>query len=462
MKKIYLIASMACLSLAAKAQIYSNNFESKIPTGFVTATNNEFRAVQNGSSLIIDTRGHDEWSSVTYSINNGTEASTISISKADTIYVRAKATFKNTNNPVLGVGFQDVSGVGPNNESFNAAKRLTLTNEWQVLKFVVTDWNDTYGTSKKDMDSTQVAKIVFQTNNAFANYPSKNSLNQDINEAFNGTVYIDYVSIGSQPENGAWLDAVTTYEQSFNTDVTADITSAESFIVTSGNGELSIVSAGHDQWDAVEYTLKDNVIDLTTNPMIEFTANATLADGYTGNFGVMVVAENELGQRIETAGAYKFQSLSTNSSTIQVAFSSFKDAEGNAVDATRIAKLVVLINTGFASSNPQVNNLDQTISTAFEGTINIENIKLGEAVVANGINSNTFQAFSLYPNPTASTLIIDASLVGGNYTVVSSTGVVMQSGVVESTLAVDELQNGLYHLQISNNGSMYSTTFIKK
>ena len=461
MKKIYLLASIACMSLGAQAQIHSTNFDNKVDNGFLTKT--VFTVNQSGSSLIIKSAGHDQWDGVKYQFNNGEVATPISITKNDTIYVRVKATYEGSVKPRLGFGLSDVNGAGPNNALYNGGNTATLSNEWQIFKFTVKNLNMEWGAPNdpnlgKDMDSTQVAYLNFSPNTGFIDQENTNSEGDTIKSAFAGTIYIDYVSVGSSISNGKWLDAVTTFEQTFDTDVTADITSAESFVVSSGNGELSIVSEGHDQWDVIEYTLKDNVIDLTSNPMIEFTANATSTGG---NFGVMVVAENELGQRIETAGAYKIQSLTANSSTVQVKFESFMNSEGAVIDAKRIAKLVILINPGFALY-PQKNNLDQSVTTAFEGTIKIENIKLGEAVVANGLTSTKFNSLSLYPNPATYTLSVDQTLVGGNYTIVSSTGAVMQSGIVESTVSVDGLKDGLYHIQVSNNGNVYSNSFLKK
>lgn len=233
-------------------------------------------------------------------------------------------------------------------------------------------------------------------------------------------------------------------------------------MVSSTTSALTIESQGHDQWETVNLDLADNVIDLTSNPMIEFTASAVTASGYTGDFGVMVVAVNELGQRIETAGAYVIQSLTSEAKTVQVSFDSFKDSEGNVVSAKRITSLEILINPGFAEF-PQDNNLGKSVTTAFEGTITISNIKLGDAVEANGLLNTSIESLAFYPNPTVNTLNVGNELEGAAYSIISLTGSEVKSGVLSATqLSVSELEEGMYIIQATLGSNVYTNTFVKQ
>lgn len=466
MKKIYLLASMACVSLLTQAQIHSTNFAASVADTLITTT--EFPVSQSGSNLIIQSFGHGEWSGVKYVFNDGENASTFAMSKEDTVFVRVRADYEGDVKPKLSFGLADENGVGPNNELYNGGNAATLSNEWQVFKFTVKNWNMEWGDANdpnlgSDMDSTKVASINFAPNAAFATFPSTNGEGDDINAPFVGKIYIDYISVGSSITEGIWLDKVSTYDLSFDNDESDNITASPSFMVSAqGEGDLTITSAGYDEWDYVRYTMSDNVVDLTNNSMLEFTASVVPADGYTGEVGVMVVAIDEMGNSLNAAGAYVYQSLSSTSETIQVTFTSFKDAEGNPVDSSRIAYLDILINPGF-SSNPQTNDLGKSLITSFEGVVTIESIKLGEAVEPNGLLNSKVESLSFYPNPAVASINVGQELEGAAYSIISLTGAEVKSGVLNATqLSVSDLEEGMYIIQATLGSNTYTNTFVKQ
>jgi hypothetical protein len=466
MKRIYLIVSALCLTTLSNAQIHEANFDAPITDSYLTKS--DFRMKQTGSDLVIFSKGHGEWATCTYAFNNADGAKTLSISKKDTIYVRAKAAFTNANNPVLNIGLQDIDGIGPNNEQFNAVNRMTLTNEYQIFKFVVSNWNMTWGDPAnpdlgKNMDSTKIAKVVFGPNTGFASQNNKNNLDQTIKTAFAGTIYIDYVSFGAPGTSTTSLPVVTGYTEEFNT-LPSLITPA-SFVTTIKEGALSIVSEGHDEWETIRYTLKNNKVDLTSNKIIEFTASAIPASGYTGAIGVMVVAVDETGKRLEYPGMYTLQSLTSTSKTIQIPISKFANgAENDTVVGSRIAFLDIFINLGFASQ-PQKNNLAQSVNTAFMGEIKIENIKLGADVSPSAINvfAANNAGLSVFPNPTSANIILDNQFSGSDYAVYNANGVEVINGVfTESNIATETLDKGFYIIKVNKDNQLFTTTFIKQ
>lgn len=465
MKRIILFASALCLGTMSIAQIHEANFNAPVLNSSLTKS--DFRMGQAGSDLVLFSKGHGEWATASYAFSDANGAKSLSFSKSDTIYIRAKAAFTNTVNPVLNIGLQDINGVGPNNEQYNAVSKMTLTNEYQIFKFAVPNWNMTWGDPAnpnlgKDMDSTKVSKVVFGPNTGFASQDNKNNLGQTYKNAFQGTIYIDYVSFGMAGVSNPSLPIVAGYTEEFSAAV--NLITPSSFITSIKNDALSIVSEGHDEWETIRYTLPSKV-DLTSNKMIEFTASAIKESGYTGAIGITILAVDETGTRLEYPGLYVLQSLTSESKTIQIPISKFQNgAEGDTVVGSRIAFVDILINTGFASQ-PLKNNLNEEVSTAFKGEILIQSIKLGDAVRPNGLfgkaNSNT--ALGLYPNPTEANIALDSKFVGADFSIFNSNGFEVSSGTIDNaSLSTDVLESGMYIVRVSKDNQMFTSTFIKK
>lgn len=463
MKKIYLLASMACMSLLTQAQTHSTNFDTQVDESFLTKS--VFGVNQSGSNLIIESAGHDEWAGAKYQFNDGVNATPISMTKNDTVYIRVKADYNGNVKPRLGFGLSDVNGVGPNNELYNSGNVVTLTNDWQIVKFTVKNWTMEWGDPNdpnlgSDMDSMQVAYLNFAPNNGFASQKNENSDGDTIVAAFSGKIYVDYIGVGTSVSDGVELQSGDSYDLTFDSDESLNITSGESFTTTAtGTGTMTIESAGHGEWESVRYTL-DKLVDLTSNPMIEFTASAVL--DVAGEVGFAVVAVDEAGNRLETPGVIVYQSLSETAKSVQYKFDSFTDSEGAAIDETKIAYLDILINTGFSSA-PQTNELGKEVNSSFVGTVSISSIKLGEAVEPNGLLSANVESLSFYPNPAVSSIVLGENLKGASYSIISLTGSEVQSGVLSAEqLSVSDLEEGMYIIQATLGSNVYTNTFVKQ
>lgn len=467
MKKIYTL--FTCLGLAftsiAQVSTFTNNFDESIDDTYLSKAN--FQSAQNGSDLIIVSQGHDEWDGVAYYLNDGSDTVELSMTSNDTIYIRAKADFEGTINPGLSIQLFDKEGVGPNNDQFNGQNRITLTDEYQIFKITVPNWNMTYGAPAdpnlgEDTDSTQVVRLNLAPNSGFATYPFTNAENETVNAAFQGTIYIDYISIGTETSAGTEPSVLTTYSHVF--DNTDDITSPDAYTVAVDNGSLSITSAGHDEWEYVNVAIPDAVVDITGDVKLGFTASVTPATGFTGPVGIMVTAVDEVGTRIDYANLYTLQDLSTSGETIVIEFDQYINQGDVTINANehRIASFDILINPGFASLS-NTNDANVAINAAFEGVINISDITLSSTVTGLATEYEK-QSFSVSPNPASSTVQIGIEgAQESTYAIFNLLGVQVASGSVENnSLDVSSLNTGSYVLTITEGNRTQTSTFVKQ
>lgn len=460
MKKLYSLIACAGLTVASSFAQYSTNFDDQIDGTFLEKS--VYQAGQNGSDLIIFSQGHDEWDGMGYVLNDGTNTTTTSLSGTDTIYVRAKAVFDGTVNPVLSLKMYDENGVGPNNAAFNAQNGLTLTDEYQVFKVTVPDWNNTYGGGGLT-DSTSISKFEFAMNNGFASYPFNNGEGETVNAAFEGTVYIDYISVGSDLTAGTELDVLTAYTSSFDAGTLDDVTAADSYVVDVVDGALEITSAGHDEWEIVNVKVPDAVVDISSGLKLSFTASVEKASGFTGEVGIMVALVDEVGTRIDYDGLYTYQDLSSDGETIVIEFTQYVNQGEFTIQANegRIASFDILINHGFASF-PPTNDAGNSVTAGFEGVLTISEIAFTDEELGLDLFETT-ASFDVSPNPASDVLNLDVNIAEYNsYSISGLSGTVVAEGVVDSSvLTIGNLDAGVYTLSLIGENGVASTRVIK-
>jgi hypothetical protein len=76
-------------------------------------------------------------------------------------------------------------------------------------------------------------------------------------------------------------------------------------------------------------------------------------------------------------------------------------------------------------------------------------------------------SLTVYPNPVDEkmTVSVDEKFVNSNYSVIETSGKVVQSGVVSSsrqTIELTSLQSGLYYIKIITGNTVLNGSFIKK
>ena len=69
----------------------------------------------------------------------------------------------------------------------------------------------------------------------------------------------------------------------------------------------------------------------------------------------------------------------------------------------------------------------------------------------------------IYPNPVpaALSLKIPERELTGTYKIVNVTGAVIKTGKLSSNILVNEMQEGVYILEVTTDKSSYSKTFVK-
>ena len=461
MKKNYLFIFMGLLISAFQAnaqEIYLEHFEDTDPA-FISSS--VLMSGQNESDYIIYSQGHGEWDQATYGINVDGDSSTFAMTSSDTVYVRAKASYTSDAAPVLDFKIFDNTGVGPNNATYQSVNRLTLSEEWTVFKFAVSNWENTWGDGSMT-DTNNIASFGFSPNNAFASYPYANAEGDTINAAFQGSIYIDYIAVGSNLsiENGTDLPTVTSYLHEFTEDNIANITSGPSF-TNSVDGGLLIESLGHGEWETITVPFDDVVVDVSDTLLLSFIASADITDG--SELAFMIVAVDEIGTRIQSPDLFTYQSLTSESQTYSVSLNEFYYVtDGSvAVNAERIVAFEILINPGF-SSYPVTNSVDSTVNTAFQGSILIEGIQLDESVIISVEGDYETLGLDFFPNPANNVIVIaDEALANANFEITDLNGVVVSSGVISGqTIDINDIATGAYIVTATANERIYRSTLI--
>ena len=80
-----------------------------------------------------------------------------------------------------------------------------------------------------------------------------------------------------------------------------------------------------------------------------------------------------------------------------------------------------------------------------------------------GVSINSFNKLTLYPNPVGDILNIKTSK-GGNmaYKIINTLGQVVNEGKTSSAVIVDDLDAGMYYIEVDNNGIKMMKRFIKE
>jgi len=468
MKHVYLMVAALFTATISNAQIFDEHFEDDIPAQFLDQS--QFTAGQSGSDLVITSAGHDEFVSVNYTLNDGVDADPISFSATDSIFVRARADFESDIRPVLNFGLIDGNGVSPNNLTFNANSALTLSSEWQVFGFVVGDFTMEFGAGDDPnlgmvADGSNVATLTFGTNTGFAGaFPITNADGIAVTEAFVGTLFIDFVSVGERLDAGEELEVFTAYDHAFTAESLEEVTAAGSFITAIVNDGLEIITAGHDEFEIVNVPVTGGVVDITENTNVFFTVTATPDMAFSGPVGVTIALVDEVGTRIDADAVMNVVSAA-NETTVVYEITNFNNlGTGVMGNAGRIASFDILINQGFAQTFAFVNDLGETVNEAFQGTIRVSEIKIGEAVIDGVFSSVESLDLNTFPNPVVNTLFIsNDELNEGSYMISNNQGIVVSEGTVNGNgIAVDGLSTGAYIITVtSDEGTLYTSQFIK-
>ncbi len=220
MKKNLFSLLLIGLAINVSAQLYTNHFNSgALDTNqfknhfnsggfnFIQAEGPFTLASDNGNSVLkITSAGHDEWDGVAVYFNNN--HTTVSMTNADKIYVRAKLTDDSFDTIAkLGITVSDLNGKTASNDGVQAVNAMILSKKkWTLLAYSISSWTDQWGNAGQPngtCDNTKIQRLNIAINNGFASFPD--NVNK-ITHSLTGTVVFDYLQIGgTTPANESTL-----------------------------------------------------------------------------------------------------------------------------------------------------------------------------------------------------------------------------------------------------------------
>lgn len=126
---------------------------------------------------------------------------------------------------------------------------------------------------------------------------------------------------------------------------------------------------------------------------------------------------------------------------------------GNAIDIHNERIIVAAVNTNY-SFNP---NAGAVFTDSFwNGWANSNNLRSADSEMG------TESAFTVYPNPSATNVSVNAAGEIVKATATSTTGDVINLQFTEKSLLVDELNAGLYQIKVETTKGSFTTKFVKQ
>lgn len=251
---------------------------------------------------------------------------------------------------------------------------------------------------------------------------------QTINEGGTGFEY----NYGGTETEACWSDTARTH---YNLEQTAD-----AFKIT-GKGSSSQYS--DIVWNAITNGCdKQTPVDISGNPTITIRAKSSI-DG--AKLGVQIVDENNKGTNCDDCSAAFTLTTDYVDYTFDFTGKFFcqygcglDNTDKEAVDATAITNF--FFNPSLAAAK-------------FDGVIEIDYIKIGDAVT--GINTAiaTETAVSVYPNPASENVTFSKSLT--DVTVFNALGNVIETAATSAGLNVSNYNAGIYFIKSAEGTTQF-------
>ncbi|MFK7932205.1 MAG: T9SS type A sorting domain-containing protein [Saprospiraceae bacterium] len=250
MQKIFTLLLLFGLSTWSYGQVYLEEFDDD-NVEYMGGSGSYSFAEANGE-LTVQATNTAPFDVFTYQPNDGSETINVDASENNKIFVRAKASNVGTQ---LRMDLQDADGFGTS----LAGITKTLTTEYQVLEFDFTGlYQDggyggtpcTSDTAPCTVDGSQVAQFLFFTDPGVG--------------GFNGTVVIDYIALGEEPETVAMSDVFQDHFEQDSSINSFSVIGPGYDVVLNGDSEVVITGNGtNPMWDPITYFFR-NPITLDT------------------------------------------------------------------------------------------------------------------------------------------------------------------------------------------------------
>ncbi|MEN0002764.1 MAG: T9SS type A sorting domain-containing protein [Bacteroidota bacterium] len=258
MKKLFTLLVSLCLwSAVSVAQVYVDQFDNDDPA-FMGGSPSYSFSEENGE-LTINASNTAPFDVFTYALHDPASGNTVSVDATanNKVFVRAKASNVGTS---LRMDLEDGDGF----VTSLAGISKILTTDYQILEF---DFAGAYtdggfgGTACSSgpcpVDGTNITQLVFFTDPGVG--------------GFNGTVVIDYISFGEEPEGEIMSDVFQDHFES-DSSITSFVNLATYDLSLSDNSELIVTGDGtNPMWDPLSYLIRNQVtydpidIDITGN-----------------------------------------------------------------------------------------------------------------------------------------------------------------------------------------------------
>jgi len=437
--------------LGEDIKAYSDQFDNDIN---VLGENGGFTSTESEGALTITGDGTSgAYAALEYGTHNMDDGSPVIVDMTlnNKLYVKAKSDVEGV---PLRIDLLDTDGYVTNAQ----AQVNTLTAEYVVLEYDYTGayLDGGFGGTPCDSDSAPcdvngaaISSLLFYVD------PD--------NGGFAGNVTIDWVSTQNPLETigDPGPVGVDEYNDQFDNGVADNMEGATGLVVTEADGVFTVTGDGtSEMWNPVVYTTHDQedespilVNALSNNNLVYVRARST-------------VDQLPLRMDIEDKEGY-VTSQASLTNTLSTEFTTYTyDFTGNYidggyggtpcaagpcdVDGERVKALQFFIKPG---------------EGLFDGTLDIDWISFGQALVDNVVNSSVIEEAKIYPNPSNGSFIVSLELnsaidnvdiaiydLAGQRVHIQSNSVAGQSFSTEVIL--DDLLSGAYFLTGSANGKV--------
>ncbi|NRB52983.1 MAG: T9SS type A sorting domain-containing protein [Saprospiraceae bacterium] len=434
---------------------YVDNFDNNDPL-FISDIGGLVSSIADSDWIITGDGTSGAFAPLVYDIHdqvNGTSILGSVVGSGDKIYVKAKASVDGT---ILRLDLQDEDGFVTSNPSVQG----TVGTEYTVLEF---DYTGTYtdggfggtpcdaGPCPVDGERVNFLQLFIDPGTG----------------AYNGTVNIDWISFGQPIDESP--AGVVNYSDDYNVDDLSNISDMSGLSSNIVEGEWTIVGDGSSgQFSPIVYSAHD----LATNDSLAInvvgSSNLLYIRTKSTVDGTALRIDLQDNKGFVTSNPSVQQTLTTEYSIYEYDYSNTYTDGGFGgtpctagpcpVDGERVTDLQFFIDPGVGG---------------FNGTLSIDWISFGQELMTNVREIPELESLSLFPNPAHHTLgmrfdLAEASQVNVQLynalgaTVYQESLGLQPAGRVFQELQVQDLQAGLYFMQVTINGQTTKAVRIVK
>lgn len=202
-----------------------------------------------------------------------------------------------------------------------------------------------------------------------------------------------------------------------------------------------------DHTTLVAAVVEARLLPALTNPFAEFTLFAPTNAAFTQFLTDEGITAGDLLASPDLADILLYHALGSEVLST--------DLTNGSVTTLNGADIVVDLSNGVMINSANVTGADNTTDN---GVVHVIDYVLNPAEAS--IEELTVQNVEMYPNPATSVINVK-DLNNANYSIVNMAGAKILSGSINGPIAIDNLQEGTYFINITDENNVYRTRFIK-